>query len=81
MCNSKLNYNNQSTTLLSLKETVQINITQLLCLMPYTFFFFNLKQESLHATQNLFWIVHLKVSTIANTCTLKGICRVLVLDP
>ena len=59
-----------------MKQIVQINITQLLCLLPFTFL--NLKHESLLATENLFWIVHLKVFTIANPCTLKGIWRVLV---
>ena len=61
-------YNNQSTILTQRKKTIQININQLLCLMPFTFL--NLKQESLH----------LKVFTIANPCTLKGIWGVLVLD-
>ena len=35
-----------------MKKTIQININQLLYLMPFTFL--NLKQDSLHAIQNLF---------------------------
>ena len=52
-----------------MKKTIQININQLLYLMPFTFL--NLKQDSLHAIQNLFWIVDLKVFTMANPYTLR----------
>ena len=52
-----------------MKKTIQININQLLYLMPFTFL--NLKQDSLHAIQNLFWIVDLKVFTMANLYTLR----------